>query len=223
MFITFEGGEGVGKTTHVSLTSQYLETVRKDHKIPTIVKRPNSITAVGAVIRNLVLNPEFNVCKEATELLFQADLIQTEREILAPSFLKGEDVIADRWDGSAFAYPYAEGQVYEVGRHYDLLSHRYGTFQRFTPDLTFLLSFGNPIEGLKRARSSTRVEESKIDSKLLEYHLKVKKGFEDWRDFVTNLELKSISNDPRSLIEINASNSIEENQEIIENAIDKLL
>lgn len=213
MFITFEGGEGTGKTTHVELTRKFLHKWRY-RKEPVLVKRPNSYTVVGSIIRDLVLNPKYDVCKEATELLFQADLIQTEGEVLAPAITSGKDVIADRWDGSAFANPFAEGQVENIKMYDRDLPRKYGTFQRYIPDIIFYLSFDDPEDGLKRARGTTDASESKIDSKSLDYHLEVQRGFEDWKDFYK---------DHRNIVEIDASNSIRENQFIINTAIDKIL
>lgn len=210
-FITFEGGEGVGKSSHTKATYEYLTGeggCRPDQV--DIVKRPNPNTKVGAVIRDLILNPEYDVCQEATELLFQADLEQTHQEVLSkrrPFFL------GDRWDASAFSYLYAEGQVDSIGDFEALVVERYRSFVMAVPDLTFVVMFKDEDleEGLKRAVADLPTE-SKIDSKPLTYHQRVQAGFKMWAR-------RQIDWTDRKVIKLDALDPFDHNQKIIEDTI----
>ncbi|TMB46439.1 MAG: dTMP kinase [Chloroflexi bacterium] len=132
LFITFEGGEGSGKTTQAELLGDWLSS-----RNPIVVREPGG-TELGERIREVVLYAGLEIDAEAEMYLFMASRRQLIAEVIAPALEKGQIVIADRYHDSTLAY---QGGARGVPTNWP------STFPR--PDITFLLT--GPVEtGLDR-------------------------------------------------------------------------
>ncbi len=166
LFITFEGGEGCGKSTQSRLL--YRRLLKLD--ITTLLIHEPGVTALGKKIRRLLKWSEgLKISPVAELLLFNASRAQLVAEIAKPALEKGTVVICDRYTDSTTAY-----QGY--GRGLDLTmvdrANKIG-MQGLLPDLTFLLDM--PVEqGLKRKqdRKSDRFEKED-----LRFHRRVREGY----------------------------------------------
>lgn len=167
LFITFEGGEGSGKSTQIREVAAYLK--KKGYSVE-LYREPGS-TAAGEAIREILLNPELKTMVWQTELLlFLAARAQLVREKILPAIKKGKVVLVDRFEDSTIAY-----QGY--GRKLDKVKmESFFPFvrERCLPDATFFLDV--PVSlGLSRAAKrgkADRMEKSKID-----FHERVRRGF----------------------------------------------
>ena len=100
-FITFEGGEGSGKSTQIKQASKHL----KEKGFQVEVYREPGSTDVGEAIRNVLLNPKLKSMVWQTELLlFLAARAQLVREKIMPALQKGKTVLVDRFEDSTIAY-----------------------------------------------------------------------------------------------------------------------
>ncbi|CAA6807612.1 MAG: Thymidylate kinase (EC [uncultured Thiotrichaceae bacterium] len=143
-FITLEGGEGAGKTTHVQSTADYL----RQQGIDVITTREPGGTAVSEAIRAVLLNPDLPDMHADTELLlmFAARNEHLQRKII-PALEQGQWVICDRFTDATYAY-----QGYGRG----LLLERIAELERWVqgelrPDCTLLFDLDVEI-GMQRVR-----------------------------------------------------------------------
>ncbi|MBP7950651.1 MAG: dTMP kinase [Verrucomicrobiales bacterium] len=169
VFISFEGGEGCGKSTQVRRLLQRLGENAQD-VLP--VREPGG-TAVGEVIRHLLQHtPEAaNMTAESELLLFAASRAQLVREKIRPALAAGCHVVADRfWDSTT---------VYQ-GAGRQLAAQAVAFINRFAvgdcvPDITFLLDI--PVtDGLARARSRTGVPD-RMEAAGTAFHEAVREGY----------------------------------------------
>ena len=142
-FISFEGGEGSGKSTQIKLLAQRLETA----KLRAILTREPGGSPGGEIIRHLVLSGMGKLLgPEAETLLFAAARDDHVRTVIEPALTQGTWVLCDRFSDST--------RVYQ-GRLGNVPSGVLNAIQRVTigdlkPDLTIILDV--PVEvGLKRA------------------------------------------------------------------------
>ncbi len=168
LFITFEGGEGSGKTTQVQLLSEYLSS----ENIPHITTREPGGTPVAEKLRSLVVEAgEISWLPESEILLFLAARIEHVNRVILPALRQGITVICDRFHDSSRAY---QGFARGLGvSFYDQL-HRL-TLSTFVPDFTFLLDI-EPAQGLKRA-SERHGKETRFEELGLEFHTHLREGF----------------------------------------------
>ena len=108
MFITFEGPDGSGKSTQIRRLKEYLE---QQGSQVLITNEPGD-TAIGAQIRDLLLNPIYKgITPEAEALLYAADRAQHVRQVVKPALAEGKVVICDRYIDSTIAYQYFGRQL----------------------------------------------------------------------------------------------------------------
>ncbi|SVC07044.1 uncharacterized protein METZ01_LOCUS259898, partial [marine metagenome] len=183
IFVTFEGVEGVGKTTQIQRLLADLTTQR----YPVTVTREPGGTAISEQIRSLLLDPENTAMKSTSELLlYAASRAQHVLEKINPALEEGKIVISDRFADASLAY-----QGYGRGLDIDLIRNlnRIAT-NGIIPDITFLLDL--PVDiGLKRAgkrgRGFDRLEREKT-----EFHQRVRQGYLEMADQEPN-RIKVIS------------------------------
>lgn len=170
-FISFEGIEGSGKSTQVPLLAETLRAQGHD----VVVTREPGGTALGQVLRRLLLEPSDTLLAPGAELLLMlADRAQHIREVIAPALHADRIVITDRFVDSTIAY-----QGYGRGISLDLLSQLNAfTCEGYTPALTLL--FDLPVtEGLLRAgqrRGRTKGADP-FEAESFEFHERVRAGF----------------------------------------------
>jgi dTMP kinase len=174
-FITFEGGDGTGKTTQVQAVENYLHGLGR----PCVVTREPGGTALGKMIRKVLLETDDDEIGASTELfLYLADRAQHVKQIIAPALSAGNFVLCDRFTDSTLAY-----QGYARGIDLDWLRRLNDTASGgLRPELTFL--FDCPVElGLGRASrrreqaAADRPQEDRFEREQHEFHERVRSGF----------------------------------------------
>lgn len=101
VFVTFEGADGVGKSTQVAALARLLS----ERGVDVVSLREPGGTLVSEKIRSLVLSPESaGMCNECELLLFEASRAQLVREVVQPALARGAVVLCDRFYDSTYAY-----------------------------------------------------------------------------------------------------------------------
>lgn len=164
-FITFEGSEGSGKSTHIRLLGNYLRG--KGYRV--VLLREPGYTDIGEKIRKILLDPKNkNMCAYSEMLLYMAARSQLVKEIILPYLRKGSIVICDRFLDSTRAY-----QGYAMGVSLKLIDSLGGLVSRgINPQLTIFLDI-EAKKGLSRA-GKTR---DRIEKRPLSFHAKVRRGY----------------------------------------------
>jgi dTMP kinase len=170
LFITLEGIEGSGKTSHAAALADRL---RSQGRTVLLTHEPGD-TRAGEAIRAIFLDPGVSLQVSAELLLVLADRAQHVAEKLRPALARGEIIISDRYADSTTAY-----QGYGRGVDLGLL----GKLNQFaadhlTPDLTIVLDC--PVEtGLARTRLRTNTVQGpdRFEGAGLEFHQRVRDGF----------------------------------------------
>ena len=168
MFITLEGPEGSGKTSHVASLVAYLK--EKGHAV--FATREPGGTSIGEQIR-LVIHDLKNVemHPRAETLLYQAARAQIVEEVIRPRLAAGETIISDRYFNSTIAYQgYGHQQDLEQVR----ALVRYAT-GGLAPDLTILLDVDVEM-GLKR-KTQNGTEWNRLDAYTIDFHKRVRAGY----------------------------------------------
>jgi len=169
--ITFEGGDGCGKSTQLKLTANWLRAQGK-HVLET---RQPGATALGVEIRSLLLSGEFVPVPECELLLFLADRAQHVQEVIKPALAKGQWVLCDRYSDSTLAYQLAARGLAEG---MDLKPMLAFAELGCVPDQTFWLDVPAAI-ALKRVRARTDMgaESTRLDEEALSFHERVHAAF----------------------------------------------
>jgi dTMP kinase len=164
VFVAFEGGEGVGKSTQISRAAQWLRELGYE----VVETREPGGTPLGQALRRLLLDPDGHITPQAEALLYAADRAQHVDTVIRPALAGGRIVLSDRYVDSTLAYQGA-------GRGLD------GTGEVVTwatggllPDLTVLLDL-DPQVGLRRAGARAALDRLESDS--LAFHEAVRAGF----------------------------------------------
>jgi dTMP kinase len=174
-FITFEGGDGTGKTTQLRVVESHLRELNRS----CVLTREPGGTALGKMLRKVLLEVGDEKIAESSELfLYLADRAQHVKQIIAPALRDGKVVLCDRFSDSTLAY-----QGYGRGINLDLLRCLNDpATQGLRPDLSFL--FDCPVDvGLARAAlrgaqtQDGRPREDRFEREKLEFHEKVRQGF----------------------------------------------
>lgn len=169
LFITFEGGEGSGKTTLIKEIHSALE----EQGIKNIVTREPGGSKIAEEIRNIILDKKNTLMDPRTEaLLYAASRRQHLVEIVEPALQEGTIVLSDRYLDSSLAYQgYARNlgieEVYKINEF---------AIDGTMPDLTFYLDL-SPEEGLRRIALHRQNEVNRLDLEKLEFHKKVHEGY----------------------------------------------
>lgn len=174
-FITFEGGEGAGKTTLI----KQVELFFAKRKQSTIITREPGGSLFGDQIRRWLLNDRQGIAigSKAELLLFLASRAQHIEELIAPSIDAGKIVLCDRFNDSTVAYQGAGRQlgVEWVRAICDLVCGS------IIPDLTIYLDV-DPKVGLERTKWTTKENASAgeidvIEAETIEFHKRVREAF----------------------------------------------
>lgn len=170
-FITFEGGEGCGKSTQIKLLAAVLEERGYD---VLQVREPGG-TMVGERIRDILLTKESAALDPVAELmLYEAARAQICHEVIRPALDAGKIVLCDRFYDSTIAY-----QGYGRGLDVALIRKlNEAAVDGLAPDMTLML-FIDPVEGLRRAVGVTGGdgEGDRIEAAGLAFHQRVHDGF----------------------------------------------
>ena len=167
LFITFEGGDGSGKSTQIELLEDYFKEI--GYKV-YITREPGG-TKIGEEIRKVILNKEYTEMADQTEaLLYAAARAQHVVEFILPKMKVNEIVICDRFvDSSLASQGYARGLGVEQIRTINAFAT--GGLQ---PDLTILLDV-SPEEGIDRKSSQQNLDRLELEKKA--FHQRVRDGY----------------------------------------------
>lgn len=180
LFITFEGGEGAGKSTQIRLLVKWL----KNQKVPVLLTLEPGGTLIGRRIRDLVLNPIYkNLSKRSELFLYEADRAQHVEEVLEPALKAGRVVVSDRYADSATVY---QGMCRGLGVEWTEKLNHFAT-GGLMPDLAFVLDIPEK-EGLARVRNRVKsdphlkgkrrvVKMDRLEREKMAFHSKVRRGF----------------------------------------------
>ncbi len=174
-FITFEGTEGSGKSTQMQLL---VERLRASGFTVVENQEPGS-TTIGKQVRRILLDPAHQEMAPMTELLLMfASRTQAAAEIIVPALETGHFVVSDRFTDSTLAY---QGEARGLGFETVIKAHQLA-LGSLLPDLTLCIMLDLET-GLARAQDrSLRNREDAIEARLdrqpLEFHERVKAGYE---------------------------------------------
>ncbi len=178
LFITFEGGEGAGKTTQIKAIAEWLN----NQGIEVASTREPGGTPEAEKLRDLLVKRDGgNWTAEAEVLLFFAARHMHVTDVIKPALEKGKVVICDRFTDSTRAYQaYGHGQDLQfINKVNDLV------LQGFEPDLTFILDIPAK-DGLARSKrrqseigSDDAASEDRFEKLDIAFHEKLRQGFLD--------------------------------------------
>jgi len=186
VFIAFEGGEGIGKSTQSKLLKEWLE---QEGETVVLSREPGG-SDLGIEIRKILLSHSTGeISPRAEALLYAADRAHHVYSVIRPALAQGDVVISDRYFDSSIAYQGA-GRVLEPGEVARI--SRWATESLF-PTLTIIIDLP-PQLGLARLKSKDRLESQPID-----FHERVRQEF---------LQLAAL--DPERYVIIDGNQSIED-------------
>lgn len=167
MFITFEGGEGSGKTTQSKRLYKYLQ----ERGMRVVHTREPGGTKVAEEIRNILVNGTVNKMHRDTELLlYIAARVEHYKRKICPLLQNGFIVICDRFHDSTLAYQCAKGVSQAA------IDSLYSLFLGdIRIDRTYLLSV-NPNNGIYRA-TRKRKDENRFEQMGIKFHTNVLRNF----------------------------------------------
>ena len=163
IFITFEGGEGAGKSTQIELLRQRLES---DGRRVLATRCPGG-DPVAEEIRAVLLHAESDVSPRSELLMFLAARAQVTAQIVVPSLDAGVVILMDRYiDSTAVYQGHARGLDLTSVRQMNLFAT-----SGLQPDCTIVLDI-DPVQGLARQMDRNRMENEAIS-----FHQKVRAGY----------------------------------------------
>ena len=168
LFITFEGDEGVGKTTHVGLL---VDRLKANGHAAAALREPGG-TPLGDYLRDWLKSTDRPLTYEAELLLFTAARAELVRTVIKPTLDQGATVVLDRYADSTTAY-----QGY--GRRLPMAQVRAANQLAtggLTPDLTILLE-GSLEETLRRADEREDLRDRRFEDEEMAFHRRVRSGF----------------------------------------------
>lgn len=187
MFVTFEGGEGTGKTTLIKEVARILS---ETHLVTTTREPGGSL--ITEAIRDIILNPKYEGITPYTEaLLLAASRAQHLDEVILPALRENRIVLCDRYVDSSLAY---QAFARNLGVDFILSINRYAVSN--LPDLTFYIDL-DPKIGLNRIAHRTKYD--RLDNETKDFHENVRTGY-----------LKLVEMYPNRIILIDGKGSIEE-------------
>jgi dTMP kinase len=169
-FITFEGGEGTGKSTQARLLASYLTQSGLD---VVLTREPGGSPSAEEIRSLLVTGAADRWSPIAETLLFYAARVEHWRQVIEPALVRGAHVVCDRFADSTMAY-----QAYAGGLERKVVDdlHRL-TMAGVEPDLTLVLDI-DVEKGLTRA-AARRDDETRFERKGRSFHDKLRQAFLD--------------------------------------------
>lgn len=200
-FLTFEGTDGVGKSTQAGLLDKWLRSKR----IATTRTREPGGGTVAERIRNLILDPALRMTGLTELFLYESARIEHLDAVVRPALAEGRVVICDRFTDSTLAYQgYGRGLLNAAKRLNDIAT------EGLKPSLTILLDHP-PEKGLAKARKRSGGAD-RLEKEGLEFQRRVRKGF-----------LAGARREPGRIKVVRVRNSIEETQDEIRRVVGKHL
>jgi dTMP kinase len=173
LFITFEGGEGAGKSTLIDGIAESLSA----RGYPTVKTREPGGTVLGEKIRHLLLEMSESKMSSYAELcLFLASRAQHIKEVIVPSLQSKKIVLCDRFNDSSIVY---QGYARDLGMD-AVDSFCKFISENLKPDITIYLDI-DPSLGLKRVKREPQRNSmsglDRIEAEHISFHQKIRDGF----------------------------------------------
>ena len=199
MFITLEGPEGSGKTSHIPSLVEYLR--EKGHVVfPT--REPGG-TSISEQIRDILHDIKNTEMHPRTEtLLYQAARAQIVEQVIKPRLSAGEIVLSDRYYDSTIAYQ-GYGHQQDLEQIRALVKYATGGL---IPDLTILLDLDVEV-GLKRKKKNGE-EWNRMDAHEVAFYQRVRRGY-----------LEMVKSEPQRWVIVNSDQKWESVQEELRKVI----
>jgi dTMP kinase len=187
LFLTFEGGDGSGKSTQSAILAEWLE----QQGLTVILTREPGGTELGDEIRDIVLHRRGHIAPRAEALLYAADRAHHIATKVRPALERGDIVLQDRYLDSSVAYQGAgRTLVPDEVRKLSLWAA-----EDLLPDLTVLLDLD---ESLGRDRLKARTKYDRLEDEEQDFHARVRAAY---------LELAKA--EPERFLVLNATDSVE--------------
>jgi dTMP kinase len=167
VFITLEGGDGVGKSTQSALLREWLEGQGRE----VVVTREPGGSELGEEIREIVLHRRGHIAPRAEALLYAADRAHHVETVVRPALDRGAVVLQDRYLDSSVAYQGA-GRVLDADEIRDL---SLWAAQGLLPDLTVLLDLDQASARVRLDAARTRFD--RLEAERGEFHERVRHAF----------------------------------------------
>lgn len=208
-FITFEGGEGSGKSTQVNLLADYL----RKKGVDIVQTREPGGTLLGDQLRIILKHPESEISAYSDLLLLQAARRDHIEKIILPGINNEKTIICDRFFDSTIAYQhFGEGISMDFVQNAIDIAITTIDGKRIIPSLTLLFDLDvdvglarSKIRDEERAKPNTRFEEKKKD-----YHQRLRQGY-----------LELAKKEPNRFRIIEASQSIDKMHQAVVKIIDE--
>lgn len=203
LFITFEGGDGVGKSTQSRLLAQWLEGLGRE----VVLTREPGGTPMGREIRQLVQHRDEHVDERAEALLFAADRAQHIATLVRPALERGAVVLQDRYLDSSIAY---QG----VGRALDAEEIRdlsLWATRGLLPETTVLLDL-DPGVGVNRALGREDAQFDRLEAAGGAFHQRVRQAF-----------LQLAAAEPDRFLVVDAAGTVEQIHAVVRARVEQLL
>ncbi len=185
LFITFEGGDGCGKTTQIELLDKYL----KNKGFDTLLTREPGAKGLGVKLREILLNYDGEVSPQCESFLFLADRAQHIDCIIKPALKEGKIILCDRHTDSTVAYQ-GYGRGLDIEEIKTLNNIATGGLK---PNLTIVLDVD-----VKTSMQRVGKEKDRMESAGIEFFERVRNGF-----------LKIAEQEPKRVKVISSSDTIE--------------
>lgn len=200
-FITFEGIDGSGKSTHLRLLAQFLQS----NGLDVVLTREPGGTPVGNRLRAALLDAREEVDPLTELLVFAADRAQHVRRVLRPAIEAGRVIISDRYADATVAYQGA-GRGFSAELISEIIAL---ATEGLKPDLTLL--FDLPvIESNTRTRRRTNGQQAgdRLDAETADFHTRVRDAY-----------LRLAETEPDRIKVIESNRSVEETQQRVRKII----
>lgn len=155
VFITFEGGDGSGKTTQIQFVRRWFE----DRGAQVLLTREPGGTTLGNQVRQLVQNGPEDIDARTEALLYAADRAYHVATCIRPALAQGMVVLCDRYVDSSLAY---QGAARELGVEEIRVLSSWAT-ENLMPELTFLLDLPPEVGARRRTGAPDRMERESAD------------------------------------------------------------
>jgi dTMP kinase len=202
LFITFEGGDGTGKSTQVRLLTQWLTEQGR----AVVTTREPGGTEVGTALREIVLHHRGEVDPRAEALLYAADRAQHIGTLVRPALERGEVVVQDRYIDSSVAYQGA-GRVLDAAEIKRISLWATGDL---IPDLTVLLDL--PGDVARERLAQERKTFDRLENEHDDFHERVRAAF-----------LALATAEPQRFLVVDAAQEIDQIAHVIRDRVGALL
>ncbi len=199
-FITFEGIDGAGKSSHIAGVVDFL----RSHGRTVVSTREPGGTPLGEKLRELLLSEAMHLETEA--LLMFAARREHLAQLIEPALARGDWVVCDRFSDATYAYQ-GGGRGLDKAKFVQLEQWVHGHLQ---PDLTFLFDLPPAVAGQRIAAQGRQLD--RFEQERADFHLRVRQAY-----------LERAAQSPQRMVVIDAARPLEEIREQVEGIVARCL